>query len=448
MDRLTDSCLRDLVPEVAHSHDVPGLAVGVLSDGRQECLTTGVTSTADPLPVTDRTLFLIGSTTKTLTATALLTQVEAGRLSLDDRVVRHLPGLQLADPDVLDVLTVRMLLNHTGGWRGDGVLAGGWGEDALAWAVAEVLPGEPQLRAPGSLVSYNNSGFALAGRLLEVVTGQEFGAAVRDCVLTPLGMDSTFFLPWEVAGRRCAVGHAPGNTPEPVPGWPLTRASGPTGGAVSSLRDLLAWAAYCLDGTAPGQPPLSEETRLLMQQPTVSCRSTITGVGLSWLLQRRGEIDLVTHGGNVSNLQLGTFVLSPHQGAAVVALSNSRGGADAGRDVVDTVVGVPEDQLDARTAAHDLVGRYDAGAWELHVTADGDRRFVQMVVPPELPELVQRLFARPPTEVVGVGTDQLAAVGRPWEVAGDIGRDAGGAVAWLRWGMRIAPRLPEPEQVQ
>lgn len=445
---MTPDRLAELTAELAKKHCVPGMATAVVRGDEVATATVGITSVTDPLAVDDDTLFFIGSTTKTLTATALMTYVEAGTLSLDDRVHDVLPELRLADLGALETLTVGMLLDHTAGWRGDMKADTGWGGDALERAVAEVLPTAPQVTSPGSVASYNNAAVLVAGRLLEVISGREYPAAMRDAVLDPLGMGTTFFLPWEVTGRRVAVGHlVREGQSKTVPGWPLPRAIGPAGGAVSSIRDQVRWARFCLDGHRAGPSPLRDETRLVMQEPRAATRSTNTGVGVSWLLQQRGDIRLATHGGNVNNLHIGTFVLAPDHGLAVLALSNSRGGHEAGRDLVDLVLeeelgqGVPP-PLSALAAPHDLIGRYEGGAWQQQITAGDGKLFLQLVLPPGTPDELVALFTAPPAELIAVGTDQLALASRPGEVAGDVGRDDNGDVLWLRWGMRVLPAVP------
>ncbi|MCU1600098.1 MAG: serine hydrolase, partial [Frankiales bacterium] len=194
---------------------------------------------------------------------------------------------------------------------------------------------------------------------------------------------------------------------------------------------------------------LPDSTRLLMQQQRAHARSGVSGTGVSWLLQQRGDLRLVTHGGNVNNLQVGTFVLVPDERLAVLVLSSSRGGHEAGRALVDAVLedlGHPTPPPLPEVAAPDgVVGSYDGGAWQQQITLVDGRLHSQMVLPPDAKPELLALFAAPPTELVAVGVDQLATAARPWDVIGDIGRAADGRVAWLRWGMRVFPRV-EGEQ--
>lgn len=441
-----DPELTALVEGLAAEHAVPGLSAGVLVDGRTLVATVGVTSTKDPLPVDEDTLFMIGSTTKTFTATALMALVDQGRVSLDDPVIEHLPGLVLHDEQVAKSVTVRQLVNHTGGWRGDLAPVAGWGDDALALAVQQ-LASAPQELPPGTVASYSNSGFTLAGHLVATLHGTSYEQAVRDLVLTPLGLSRSVFFPWEVANVRHAVGHVvTDGVATPVEPYPVSRAVGPSGGLVSSLRDQLAYARYHLDGTTPGTPPLSEPTRLLMQQPTVTARSTIDGVGLCWLLSHHDEVRLVSHGGNLSNLQTSTFVLAPDHGLAVTVMTSSSKGAVIGDRVLawalSRFLGVgPKEPLPTQPFdAADLVGFYDLGPFGNELTLVEGRLFLQLRVPDDTPEELKRAFANPPRELVAVGPDVFALATDPTTPVLDVHRDDGGAVVGVVTGMRFARR--------
>src|SRR2546428_9358229 len=97
-------------------HPVPGVAVGLIADGQETVAGFGVTNVDHPLAVDGDTLFQIGSITKTVTATAIMRLVEAGRLSLDAPVRTYLPELRLRDEGLAAPRTLRHLPTHHGGW--------------------------------------------------------------------------------------------------------------------------------------------------------------------------------------------------------------------------------------------------------------------------------------------------------------------------------------------
>jgi CubicO group peptidase (beta-lactamase class C family) len=428
--------LSSALAELCASHQVPGAVAAVIYGPAVELAAHGVTSTADPLPATPDTLFMIGSTTKTLTATALLAALQTQGIDLDEpvgSVLPHVPG-----PPV----TFLQLLNHTAGWRGDAAPDTGWGDDALQRGVLEGLREAPQDFAPGAYFSYNNLALAVAGRALEVLNDSTWESSVRALVTEPLAMTETCFLPWEVAGRRTAVGHVlTDEGPQPYVGWPLPRSLGPAGTAISTLHDQVRWARWHLDG---GDGPLSDSARLAMQQPTVACRGVLTGVGISWLLQRRHGIDLVTHGGNVSNLQLSSFAMAPSHGFALVVMTNSRGGRELGSALLDRclleVLGAtPDAAMDALPAAAAYAGRYNAGQWDLVVEVVEEGLSVQVDsvgIPPEL----RASFVDPPVRARLVGDEQLALEADPTRPVGCFVRNPDGSLFGLEWMLRLSPK--------
>src|SRR6478609_7724225 len=107
--------LLEFVEAKATDLGIPGVAVAVWADGRERFACHGVTSIDDPLPIDRDTLFLLGSITKTFTATALMNLVATGRVELDAPVRRYVPELRLADERTAADITVFNLLNHTAG---------------------------------------------------------------------------------------------------------------------------------------------------------------------------------------------------------------------------------------------------------------------------------------------------------------------------------------------
>ncbi len=432
-----------VVTESMARHHVPGVAVGVFFNGETHLAGYGVTSVEDPLEVNADTLFLIGSTTKTVTATALARLIETGRLSLDEPVRTYLPELRVSNADVSARVTLRHLLTHTGGWEGDYFEDTGDGEDALAHIVSNLHTLEQ--RTPlGEVWAYNNAGFYIAGRILEVMTAQSFEAAVRRLVLEPLGMTNSFFSPRELVSRRFAVGHTvfDDGTRVTRPAL-LSRSVNPIGGLVSSVRDQLRYAQFHLgDGTVSDETRLLRlETMKLMQSPLQIAGNFADAVGLSWLLRDFNGARLVMHGGTLCN-QLSAFILVPEHQFAVTVLTNANRGGELHREISDWVLerclGTTRPQptplpLTAREL-EPYVGRYNMRDFWLEIWLEGAALWAK-VEPTRNPDKVPvpgpfRLMIWQPDHVVTLdGAYRFAR--------GEFLRDANGQLQFMRFLGRI-----------
>jgi CubicO group peptidase (beta-lactamase class C family) len=124
------SQLDDVIRAGMAQYGIPGVAVGVLAQGREYVKGYGVTNVDYPVPVDGDTRFRVGSTTKTVTGTTVMRLVEQGTLALDAPVRTYLPDFQTSDPVVAPRVTLRQLLNHSPGWLGDYFEDTGPGDDA------------------------------------------------------------------------------------------------------------------------------------------------------------------------------------------------------------------------------------------------------------------------------------------------------------------------------
>ena len=203
---------------------VPGVTYGVHIGGETFSGGSGITSIENPLPVTDETIFQIGSITKTVTATLILRLVEQGALALDARVRDYLPEFRVQDESVSERVTVRHLLTHMAGWTGDVFTDTGNNDDAMAEYVAQMQAFE-QLAPLGAIFSYNNAAFAVAGRVIEALTGMSYEQAVKEMIFEPLELERSFFFPHEVMLHRFAVGHQVERRGEPkvLSPWAIPR---------------------------------------------------------------------------------------------------------------------------------------------------------------------------------------------------------------------------------
>jgi CubicO group peptidase (beta-lactamase class C family) len=183
---------------------LPGGSLAVMKDGRLALARGyGYAEVESRTPARPDTLFRIASISKTLTATAILRLVQDGRLSLADKAFTLLPDLRPpagANPDPrLQDITVRELLQHTGGW--DSTKSGDPQFESLEIAGKLEIPppagardmirfwiGRPLDFAPGAQAVYSNFGFNVLGRLVEARTGQGYEAFVKSAILQPAGI--------------------------------------------------------------------------------------------------------------------------------------------------------------------------------------------------------------------------------------------------------------------
>ena len=182
-------------------------------NGVQETCCIGYADVAAKRPIRMDNVFMQCSQTKGFCGVTIAKLVEEGRLSLDDPVSKYLP--EFGELWVLDgekdgiktlhkaknVLTVRMVLNHTGGFpfeisakRSD-VRGGGWSGGAPLRQTASIAAASPLMFEPGTRELYSNTGIDIGAAVVEVITGMKWEQYLKKEVLDPLGMKSTWFWP-------------------------------------------------------------------------------------------------------------------------------------------------------------------------------------------------------------------------------------------------------------
>jgi CubicO group peptidase (beta-lactamase class C family) len=426
---------------------VPGAAIGIEHEGTQETAGVGVTSIEDPLDVDAGTLFQIGSITKTVTGTLAMQLVERGDLDLDAPVRGYLPELRLADEDAAERVTMRHLLTHTGGWFGDHFADPSRGDDALERIVSE-LDELPQMTGLGEIWSYCNSGFYIAGRVLEVLTGKPYEAAARELVLEPLGMTSSFFFPEDVMSRRFAVGHRDEDEQTIVARpWALARAASAAGGITSTVGDLLRYARFHL-GREPG--PLGAESVARMREPLVDTDEPGRRMALTWFVREVDGTMLAGHDGG-TNGQMARLVLAPEAGFAVAILTNHspHGNAlmrDLSRVALRLFLGVDDHDPKPIEVAPERLGEYVgvyANPWaEVELRVDDGRLVDHTTFKAGFPTKdTPPLPPPPPAALAFYDTDRVVVTDGAFEGSyGDFIRNGEGRIAWFRSGGRLHAR--------
>ncbi|HEX8362728.1 MAG TPA: serine hydrolase domain-containing protein, partial [Longimicrobium sp.] len=240
--------------EFAERSNVPGIAYGIVVDGRVVHVgTAGVREVQSRAPVDTATVFRIASMTKSFTAAAILQLRDAGKLSLDDPAERYVPELGRLRYPTSDAprITIRHLLTHSEGFPEDNP----WGDQQLAATDEEMSrmmrAGIPFSTAPGTAYEYSNYGFAILGRVIANVSGMPYPRYIQERVLRPLGMNVTTLEAAEVPAHRLAHGYRRQDG-EWLEEKQLPDGSfGPMGGMLTSVSDLGRWVAFMLDAWPP-----------------------------------------------------------------------------------------------------------------------------------------------------------------------------------------------------
>jgi CubicO group peptidase (beta-lactamase class C family) len=197
-------------------HDVPGAAVAVLVGDDIAEAASGVLNTATGVAATTNSVFQLASVTKLWTATLVMQLVDEGLLDLDRPVRAYLPRFRMADEHASATVTPLQLLSHTAGFDADVVTETTNGDDAIARFVDDYLPTVGQLFAPGEHYSYNNSGYSLLGRIVEVLRGKPYRQVLREHLLDHLACATSRPGPMK---RSCSAPRSAIYRPE----WMITR---------------------------------------------------------------------------------------------------------------------------------------------------------------------------------------------------------------------------------
>jgi CubicO group peptidase (beta-lactamase class C family) len=379
--------------------DVPGGVVGVFKDGEVLFAKAyGMANLTHGIPFTTETPSNIGSVSKQFTAFAIVLLESQGKLSLDDEVREHIPEL----PEFDQPVTLRNLLNHTGGYRElyNTMPISGWGgEEELSREEAiRIVQRQPALQnPPGSEYNYNNTGFILLATTVERVSGQTFPEWMQENVFGPLGMDHTTVK----AEHGQVIPHAAqGYVRDDDGNYREARdlaASYGAGGIYTTVGDLAKWLRNFHEPTVGSSVVIAR----LVERGVLTSGDTM-GYALGIGVGERNGLRRISHGGAdvAHRAQLMYF---PEIDAGVASLSNNgsfSGGipnstADAFFEeyMTEDEEGEPEAEpvegaavVVAAAVLDRYVGRYEASGVPLVIeyTRDGDRFYAQATGQPEV----------------------------------------------------------------
>lgn len=388
--------LKDLPPRwqgVMENFDVPGLAVGVVKDGKVYAIQAWGQRDAGGASVDADTKFYIASITKTFTATAIQKLVSEGKIALSDPVVKYLPRFKLSEPAyAAEKVTIQELLCHAPGIDcGPAVLLDAYTGEITDDRYFGLLAKYGKARGT---VEYSNIHYTLLGRVIEVVTGKPWRQYLCDEILKPSAMTRTSGFISERDSNSAAAMRRAGTKWEQFSPWKTDETMHAAGGMDSTASDMARWVCLNLnDGMAegkqvlkPGVAPAMLIERGTMKEPNGSLR-IMTGFGDAWNLGTYKGHALASHGGGYTGASAYVLML-PKDNAGFVVLMNSGGlarglgdtiaidllerlsGEKSGTDIYAGTLkqaktikerGLPQEGLFGRLQAKDFPG--DATAW-------------------------------------------------------------------------------------
>ena len=331
-----DHELKATIARVLDRWPCAGLAVAVMTDGGLAWFHGhGLADVGAKTPITEDTVFRIGSLTKTFTAIAVMQLWEQGLVDLDAPANHYLRTFRLvpAKPN-LSPPTVRHLLTHTAGvgyWRrlsdllqpgvGSGDRARSSGAPPLAQYYRRGLPVEVE---PGTKWAYSNHGFAALGQIVEDVSGQPLDRYLRDRIFDPLGMEHTDLIRSERVRPHLATGYVLRSRGlKEVAHREVSILGG--GGMYSTTADIARYIAALLRiaGNEQGSV-LKPETVTTMFQPHFQPDPRVPGMGLAFELGEEGGQQTVGKTGILSGFH-SAISLAPDEGIGVIVFSNTGG---------------------------------------------------------------------------------------------------------------------------
>lgn len=372
-----EAWLDGYIPFALERGDVAGAIVVVVKDGRV-LLQKGygyadveARRAFDP----ENTLFRPGSVSKLVTWTAVMQQVEQGRIDLDRDINAYLDFT--IPPHAGRPVTMRNLMTHTGGFEQSF-------KDLLLTDPAKVVPLGQFLRrhiptrifAPGEIPAYSNFGAALAGYIVQRVSGQSFDDYAERQIFGPLGIRHASFrqpLPVESQSQLARGYQLASGPPSPYEIFP-----GPAGNAVFTGADMARFMiAHLQDGEFEGRRILRAETaRLMHDSPLTIVSPALNRMLLGFYESNRNGRRVIGHEGDTRVFH-SILRLLPDENVGIFVVVNSAGLDEAGRAIR---LGVSDDFIDryfpgqtpqpavapelAKAHAAQLVGQYDSSQRE------------------------------------------------------------------------------------
>lgn len=322
--------------------DVPGIAVGVVKDGKLvHAKGYGIANLETGKKTDENTLFGIASNSKAFTTAAISMLVDEGKMKWDDKVTDHIPGFKMYDPYVTDAFTVRDLVTHRSGLglgAGDLMM---W-PDGSSFTRADIIHNLRYLKPVSAFrtkYDYDNNLYIVAGEVIAKVSGMPWEDFIEQRIMKPLGFQSSAASLYRLKDKSNMIRpHAPVDGQLKVINIDWSETANAAGGIWSNITDLSKWVALQLNhgryGDSLKQTLFSESLHEEMWSPQTIIPSNtrppynthFSAYGLGWFLSDIKGYKQVTHTGGLAGI-VTQVVLFPELNLGIIVLTNQQSGA-------------------------------------------------------------------------------------------------------------------------
>jgi CubicO group peptidase (beta-lactamase class C family) len=310
--------------------NIPGVSLAIVEDDKVVHLRGFGQARPGGEAPSPQTPFVLGSTTKSFTALAVMQLVEAGKIELDAPAQRYLPWFRVADPRASAQITVRHLLNQTSGLPElPGLLSLADFDDSpgATKRQARALSTLKLTQPVGSAFKYSNVNYNLLGLIIEAASGESYPDYVQNRIFAPLGMRHSYTSQAMAKQNGLAVGHRYWFAhPFAVPNLPIPHASLPSGQLISSAEDMAHYLiAYLNGGRYEDVQILSSAGIDELHRGVAKVRQmgvSLGQYGMGWFITDTGQTKIIWHTGTAPDF-FSYMALLPMQKKGVILLINA-----------------------------------------------------------------------------------------------------------------------------
>jgi CubicO group peptidase (beta-lactamase class C family) len=306
---------------------IPGLALGVIYGDQIAYLKGYGIAGPDGRPVTPQTPFILGSTSKSFTALAVMQLVEAGKIDLDTPVTTYLPWFRTNDAAASAQITVRNLLHQNSGlpvYAGrQGIADNDQSSTALENGIRD-LSGVQLSQPAGQGYEYSNDNYNTLGLIIQAVSGNSYEEYVRSAIFAPLDMSHSAAALSDPAAIDIATGYHYWFFWPVVFDAPYPRRMTPSGFLISSAEDMTHYLAAQLNEGAYGNNQLLSPQGIATLHTPGARIGPLSSYGMGWVIEGQPGSTRIWHNGDVRNFH-SNLLLLPDQHIGIVVLVNVGG---------------------------------------------------------------------------------------------------------------------------